>query len=149
MGLMSALIGATLEAGGVIEGIVPKFMHLYGWTDQRLLKLTVVDTMQERKHLLMKNADAIVAFPGGPGTLEELSEAISLKRLGQYRNPIIIFNQDGYYDLLLRFFDNMANERMLNPDQRSAWRVVNRVEDILQAIDEEPDWVSELVHYHG
>jgi len=147
-GLMNALIEAAIEAGGVVEGVVPEFMYAYGWDDKRLTHLIVTETMRERKHLMMKEADAIVALPGAIGTLEELSEAISLKRLGRFCNPIIIFNQNGFYDLLLRFFEEMIREQMMGIGQRCAWQVVTRVEDILPAIDVEPPWIADLVHYH-
>jgi len=147
-GLMSVLVGATIEAGGSIEGIVPEFMMAYGWDDKRLAKVTVTENMRERKFLMMKDADAIVAFPGAMGTLEELSEVISLKRLGQFCNPIIIFNQDRFYDSLLRFFDDMVRERMMGADQNEVWRVVSRVEDILPAIDAAPIWTPDILSYH-
>ena len=148
-GLMKALIGATIEEGGVIEGIVPEFMYVLGWADNRLSRLTVTKNMQERKQLMMKDADAIVAFPGATGTLEELCEALCLKRLGQFMFPIIIFNQDGFYDSLLRFFDDMVRTQMLEHSQQNAWKVVNRVEDILPTIDAEPAWVPDITRYHG
>ena len=147
-GLMGVLAGATIEAGESIEGVVPKFMVQYGWDDKRLTYLTVAENMRERKFLMMKDAAAIVAFPGAAGTLEELSEAISLKRLGQFCNPIIIFNQDGFYDSLLRFFDDMVRERMMRVDQYQAWTVVSRVEDILPAIDAAPTWTPDILGYH-
>ena len=148
-GLMSVLVKATIEAGGEIEGIVPEFMHALGWSDQRLSKLIVVPTMQERKRLMIEDADAIVAFPGAVGTLEELSEAISLKRLGKFQNPIIIFNQNRFYDALLRFFEEMVDTQMMEQSQLSAWRVVERVEEILPAIDAEPAWFPNTGRYHG
>jgi len=146
-GLMDTLIGATIEAGGRIDGVVPKFMHDYGWTDRRLTHVTVAETMSERKELLIKGSDAIVSLPGAIGTLEELTQAISLKRLGRYHNPIIILNQNGFYDSLLHFFDKMGSERMM-AQGRTAWRVVNHVEDILPAIEAEPPWDADLLHYH-
>jgi len=148
-GLMNTLIGATVEVGGAIEGVVPEFMHEYGWSDERLTHITIAKDMRERKHLMIKDADAIVALPGAIGTLEELFEAISLKRLGQYNKPIIIFNQDGFYDSLLRFFDDIIEAQMMGSDQRRVWRVVDRVEDILPAIDAEPPWTPNVLRYHN
>jgi len=147
-GLMGVLVEATIEAGGTIEGVVPQFMVQYGWDDKRVTHLNVAENMRERKYLMMKDADAIVALPGAVGTLEELSEAIGLKRLGQFCNPIIIFNQDGFYDSLLRFFDDMVRERMMGADQNQVWRVVSRVEDILPAIDATPLWMPDILGYH-
>ncbi|MCL2502973.1 MAG: LOG family protein, partial [Bacteroidales bacterium] len=57
-GLMSALIGASIEAGGKVEGIVPEFMVQLGWDDKRLTQLRVAANMRERKYLMMKDADA-------------------------------------------------------------------------------------------
>ncbi|MCL1974168.1 MAG: TIGR00730 family Rossman fold protein [Bacteroidetes bacterium] len=148
-GLMSVLIGATVEAGGCVEGVVPAFMHAYGWTDKRLTKLTVTETMWERKRLLMQDADAIVAFPGATGTLEELCEALCLKRLGKFTGPIVIFNQNGFYDALFCLFDQMVKTQMLEQSQLTAWTVVDWVEDILPAIDADPVWIPDLDHYHG
>ena len=146
-GLMSALIGAAVEAGGRIDGVVPKFMHDYGWTDRRLTQVTVVETMSERKELLIKDSDAIVSLPGAMGTLEELTQAISLKRLGLYHQPIIIFNQNRFYNSLLRFFDEMSAERMM-AQELNVWSVVDRVEDIIPAIDAQPPQNRDLLHYH-
>jgi len=148
-GLMHVLIGAAIEAGGAVEGVVPAFMYQYGWVDKRLAHITIVETMRERKHVMTKDADAIVAFPGAMGTLEELTEVISLKRLGIFCKPIIIFNQNGFYDLLLHFFDDMVKEQMMGSDQRNAWKTVNRVEEILPAIEAEPLWIADLLHYHN
>ena len=147
-GLMSALIGATIEAGGHIEGVVPAFMVGYGWDDKRLTHITVVETMWERKQLMMQHADAVVALPGAIGTLEELSEAISLKRLGKFDKPIIILNQERFYDSLLRFFDELVEAKMMGQDQLRAFSVVHRVEDILPTIDAEPPWMAHIAHYH-
>ena len=147
-GLMRVLIGAAIEAGGSVEGVVPEFMYHYGWADERLTHITVVETMRDRKHLMVRDADAVVALPGAIGTLEELTEVISLKRLGLFYKPIIIFNPHGFYDSLLHFFDDLVREQMMGADQRNAWRVVNNVEDILHAINTEPPWMPNIQHYH-
>ena len=147
-GLMGVLVGATVEAGGRIEGVVPGFMHEYGWTDKRLSQVTVVETMRERKALMMKDADAILAFPGAVGTLEEITEAISLKRLGLFNKPIILLNLNHFYDPLLLFFDKMVEERMMEEGRR-AWSVVERVEDILPAIEAEQPYCPDIRNYHN
>jgi len=142
-GLMGALVEATIACGGEIEGIIPQFMRAAEWEDKRI-RLTVVETMQERKSLLMQNVAAVVAFPGGPGTLEELSEVISLKRLGMFQPPIIIFNHHGFYNPLIQFFEQMNREQMLSPHQPNAWLVVNQVEEIIPALEAAPPWTSDL-----
>jgi TIGR00730 family protein len=139
-GLMGTLIEATLEAGGQIEGIIPQFMCERGWEDKRLNRLIVVGDMQERKRLLIQDADAVVVLPGGLGTLEEFTEALSTKRLGQFPRPIILFNQNGFYDSLLAFFDTMEAESMLSQGGCAAWQVVSTAEAILPAIENAPLW---------
>jgi predicted Rossmann-fold nucleotide-binding protein len=69
--------------------------------------------------------------------------------LGQYHKPIIIFNQDRFYDSLLRFFDDMVTAEMMESGQLQAWQVVHKVEDILSAIGVAPVCVPDLRHYHG
>src|SRR5438128_662891 len=89
VGLMGAVADGALEAGGHVIGIIPRFMTEVEWQHTGLNTLEVVEDMRERKHRLLTGSDAVVALPGGCGTLEELSEAITLKRLGIYFNPII------------------------------------------------------------
>jgi uncharacterized protein (TIGR00730 family) len=143
-GLMGTLVEATLACGGEIEGVIPKFMRSVEWQDKRIERLTVVDTMQERKTLLMQDVTAVVALPGGLGTLEELSEAISLKRLGFFTSPIIIYNHRGFYDRLIQFFEDMIKEQMLSPNQPKAWMVVDSVKEIIPAIETAPIWTSDI-----
>ena len=74
-------------------------------------------------------------FPEVCGTLEELLEAITLKRLGQYLKPIIIVNQDGFYDPQLEMLEKMVQENFMRPEHRSLWTVVSSAKDALQAIE--------------
>ncbi|MDR2584649.1 MAG: TIGR00730 family Rossman fold protein [Prevotellaceae bacterium] len=143
-GLMGALVEATLACGGEIEGVIPKFMCSAEWQDKRIRNLTVVESMQERKTLLMKDVAAVVALPGGPGTLEELSEVISLKRLGFFSPPIIIYNHQGFYNKLIDFFEWLRRENMLSPNQPNAWVVAHTVDEIIPAIEAAPMWRSDL-----
>ena len=142
-GLMGTLTKATLACGGEIEGVIPQFMCDFGWNQQEMTRLTVVDSMQERKRILREDVDAVVAFPGAIGTLDELLETISLKLLGQFNKPIIIFNQDDFYRSLFQFFEEMVDAKMMEQTSFHAWRVVERVEDIAPAI------VSESALYNG
>ena len=65
----------------------------------------------------------MIALPGGCGTLEELAEAITLKRLGQYLKPVVIVNQNGFYDDLLRLLQRMVDEAFMNPEHLNLWTV--------------------------
>ncbi len=100
-GLMGCLADRVVERGGRIVGIMPHFMREMEWNHKQLDETVFVDDMHERKKRLLRNSDALIALPGGCGTMEELLEAITLKRLGQFTRPIVILNTDGFYDPLL------------------------------------------------
>ena len=91
-GLMGAVADGALDAGGHVIGIIPRFMTEVEWQHPGIANLEVVEDMRERKHRLLTGSDAVVALPGGCGTLEELFEAITLKRLALYFNPIVLLN---------------------------------------------------------
>jgi len=84
IGLMGKFADAVLKDGGKITGVIPVFMKEEGWGHQGLTSMIVTPDMGERKKTLFSMSDAIVALPGGVGTLEELTEAITLKQLSLY-----------------------------------------------------------------
>lgn len=133
-GLMGQLADSTLKYGGNITGVIPRFMCEVEWNHTGLDQLILVDTMHERKQKMLQMADAIVALPGGCGTLEELLEVITWKRLGIFSNPIIIANIDGYYDPLIAMLDKTVDERFLREEHRQMWKVVATADEILPAI---------------
>ena len=90
--------------------------------------------MHIRKHGMMMNSDAIIALPGGTGTLEELMEAITWKRLQLIRMPILIVNLDGFYDPLLQLFENMFEERFIGRILENDWIVVKSVDEAIQTL---------------
>ena len=92
VGLMGSLANGALEAGGDVVGIIPRFMTDVEWQHPGLANLEIVEDMRERKHRLLTDSDAVVAMPGGCGTLEEVFEAITLKRLG------VVFQSDRVFE---------------------------------------------------
>jgi uncharacterized protein (TIGR00730 family) len=142
-GLMGAVADGALDEGGHVLGILPRFMQEIEWGHPGLSELILVETMHERKRLMIENSDAIVALPGGSGTLEELAEVITLKRLGMYTCPIILVNTDGFYDSLLAFFDRAVRENFMDDRHMTMWSVVLDVEEVLPAIRNAPPWGSD------
>lgn len=140
-GSMGAIADGALAAGGRVVGILPRFMADLEWGHAGLTRLELVEDMRERKHRLLTGSDAVVALPGGSGTLEELFEAITLKRLGLYSNPILLLDTLGYWQPLLKFLDEQViAQRFLNPEHRGLWSLVSRPEDVLGAIAAAPRW---------
>ncbi len=134
MGLMGIIIDTMLKNGGRVEGAIPEFMGDMEIQHPEIEHLTVVDTMSRRKEVLRENTDAVVAFPGGLGTLEELLETYTLKRLGKYDGTVIIFNQDGFYNKLLNLLEHFAENKFLKTNYRESIVVVNSVEELIVAI---------------
>ena len=139
-GLMGALADASLAEGGEVVGVIPRFMDEIEWGHAGLTELHIVEDMHERKRRMLDDADAVVALPGGTGTLEELLEAITLKRLGLFLSPIVLVNIRGFYDPLLRQFDEAITQRFMDERHRLMWRVAERTEDVLAAIRDSPPW---------
>jgi len=84
LGLMGQVANGALANGGKVIGIMPRFMQELEWAHRQVTELRVVENMRERKHLMLTGSDAVIALPGGCGTLEELFETITLKRLAIY-----------------------------------------------------------------
>jgi uncharacterized protein (TIGR00730 family) len=142
IGLMGALANTVLKQQGTIKGIIPQFMIDEGWVHIGVETLEIVPDMHERKRRIMGQTDAIVALPGGCGTLEELTEAITLKQLGLIGCPIIVVNLFGFYDPLLQFFDTMVEERLLRPEHKKLWQVVDHASEVIPAIEKTSKWDS-------
>ena len=140
VGLMGSLANGALTAGGDVIGIIPRFMTEVEWQHPGLANLEVVEDMRERKHRLLTGSDAVVALPGGCGTLEELFEAMTLKRLALYLKPIVLLDTNGFYAPLERFLEQTIEQRFMNPQHRALWTSVARVEDVLPTIRATPDW---------
>jgi uncharacterized protein (TIGR00730 family) len=139
-GSMGRLAGAALQHGGRVTGVMPKFMDELEWGHRSLTELRVVESMHERKRLMLELADAVIALPGGCGTLEELFEAITWKRLGLFFGPIVMVNVNRFYDPCVRLLDNSIAERFMDQRHAAMWSVVDRPEDAIKALRDAPAW---------
>jgi uncharacterized protein (TIGR00730 family) len=140
IGLMGNLSDAIIEKGGKITGVIPAFMKEEGWGHPLVSDMIVTRDMGERKKTMFENCDAVVALPGGIGTLEELTEAITLKQLSLYRGPIIILNTLNYYDLFIKFLEQMITGRFLRLEHKGIWEVVSTPEEVLASLRSYKGW---------
>lgn len=147
IGLMAATSDAALANGGTVTGVIPRFMVEQGWHHPSLTRLIETETMHERKELMAKMADAVIALPGGCGTMEELLEIITWKQLGLYLNPIIILNVDGYYDPLLEMLQKAVDECFMRPQHLGIWRVACTPDEAIQMLYTTPAWSKEVRKY--
>ena len=142
-GSMGALADGALEAGGRVIGILPRFMADLEWGHPGLSDLQLVEDLRTRKHLMLTMSQAAIALPGGSGTLEELLEAITLKRLGLYLNPIVLINTRGFFDPLLEVLRRAVSEHFMDTRHLSMWQVVATPDEIPQALASAPGWSAE------
>lgn len=148
-GLMAAVADGALSKGGEVIGIIPRFMIEVEWQHPGLANLEIVEDMRERKHRLLTGSDAVIALPGGSGTLEELFEAITLKRLALYFNPIILLNTRNFYAPLHRFMQQTVDERFMNREHVDMWSLVDEVDDVLPRIRATPRWHEDARSFAG
>ncbi len=134
-GLMGAVARAAKEKGGHVVGVIPEFMKARELAFDAADELVTVVTMRERKLLMETRADAFVTLPGGFGTLEEIMEILTLRQLDVVKKPCVFFNQDGFYDDLIRLFERMLAEKFFKPSNMDLFRVANSVPDIFTQIE--------------
>ncbi|NQX10606.1 TIGR00730 family Rossman fold protein [Microbacteriaceae bacterium VKM Ac-2855] len=115
VGLMGAVADGALAAGGHVTGVIPRALHQRERMNDRVSELIVVDTMHERKTIMAERSDAFIALPGGPGTLEEITEQWTWAQLGIHAKPCGFFNIDGYFDPLFAFIGNMRDRGFTHP----------------------------------
>lgn len=132
-GMMGMLAKTVMENGGKTIGVIPSFF-LYR-ANHGLDELITVQTMSERKKRMIDLADAFIALPGGPGTIEEISEVISAVRIGIFAKPCVIYNLDGYYDPLEEMYDRMTECGFLIPEERGRFVFARTMEEIRTALN--------------
>jgi uncharacterized protein (TIGR00730 family) len=144
-GLMGAMADAALTAGGKVHGVIPEFLTRVERGHQGLTSLEVVPDMHTRKARMLASSQAVIALPGGCGTFEELFEAMTLKRLGQFLGPIILVNTNDYYRNLLLFLEQSVRERFMNRTHLDMWQTVSKPEEVLPALGEAPAWSADCL----
>lgn len=133
VGLMGAVARAAHEAGGEVLGIIPTF--LVG--KERALEIVehiIVDNMHERKMLMFQRSDSFVILPGGIGTLEEVVELLSWRRLDLHAKPVVFYNPRRFWDPLFKLFQHTVDENLTPPEFMDAWVSVETVDQIVPAL---------------
>jgi len=133
VGLMGASARAAHAAGGRVVGIMPAFLR----SRERLfddVETVVVTSMHERKTLMYDQSDAFVVAPGGVGTLEEVVELLSWKRLDLHAKPIIFLNINGFWETFFTLMQHSVAEGMTPPSFLQAWVVCDTVEQAIIAM---------------
>lgn len=136
VGLMGAVADAALSAGGEVIGVIPQRLVDREVAHDGLSDLRVVQTMHQRKALMAELSDAVIALPGGTGTLDELFELFTWSQLGLHAMPIGLLDVAGYWQPLLAFLDHAVTERFLRAEHRDTLLVETEPERLLDRLAE-------------
>ena len=132
-GLMGAVARAAHEAGGKVLGIMPAFLRqpevLY-----EDVETVIVDTMHTRKLMMFDESDAFVVLPGGVGTLEEIVELLSWRRLELHRKPIVFYNPDNFWEPLFALLQHTVDLGLTPAAVMDTWRAPTVIDDVLPAV---------------
>ena len=129
-GLMGALADSVLHAGGSVTGVEPQFFIENEFQHEGLTKLIVTKDMSERKNKMIELGNSFIAFPGGTGTLEEISEIMSKVSLKQLDAPCILYNLDGYYDSLKELLIHMIDMGLSSEERQKGIYFAESLEQI-------------------
>ena len=146
-GSMGRVADGALAAGGTVIGYIPQFMRDVEWGHDGISELNIVESMHERKRLLMEKSDALITLPGGTGTLEELYEAVSAKRLGLFTGPILLVNTNGFFDPLLGMMRRAIDENFMHTRHDEIWTVINTVEDTFEGFARAKPWDKDAIKF--
>ena len=135
VGLMGALADAALAKGGEVIGVIPQSLLQRELGNTACTELRIVESMHQRKQMMADLSDAFIALPGGFGTLEEFCEMVTWSQLGIQHKPCGLLNVRGYYDPLLRLFDQAVEEKFLLPENRGLVLVSNDAAALLQQFE--------------
>jgi uncharacterized protein (TIGR00730 family) len=133
-GLMGELADAVLRAGGRVTGVIPRHLTQHDPVKTDIDECHLVDTMHERKSLMYGLADSFIALPGGFGTLDELFEILTWRKIGLHGKSIAVVNLAGYFDALLRLVDQATVEGFISPDDRHLLSVVDTVPEAMAVV---------------
>jgi hypothetical protein len=133
VGLMGATARAAHAAGGEVLGIIPDFL-LGKERALEIVEHVVVTSMHQRKQMFFDESDGFVILPGGIGTLEEVVELLSWRRLDLHTLPVVFYNPDNFWGPLFALFQHTVDAHLTPPEFMDAWTVVERVEDIVPAL---------------
>lgn len=132
VGLMGVVADSVLEKGGKAIGVIPDFLWEREVGHEGLTEIHIVESMHIRKQTMAKMGDAFIAMPGGIGTLEEIAEIFTWNQLRLVDAPMGLLNVEGYYDTLIAFLDNMAENGFIKQDSRERLMANEKPEDLLK-----------------
>ena len=133
-GTMGEISDELVQCGGYHKGVIPRFMEQYVYP--QLSELIWTDTIAERKTLMREGTSAVVALPGGVGTLDEFIETVTLVHLNRYDGKVAVLNHEGFYEPLRHLLDHYLETRMLPLSTREKVIFADTVEELLEMLED-------------
>lgn len=138
VGLMGEIGGTLLAKGGRIIAVIPHFLSGKEILQADATEIYQTETMHERKAIMYRLSDAMIALPGGFGTMDELFETLTWSQLGLHAKPVGLLNVAGFYDDFVSFLDKMAAAGFLSPSTRVMIHISDNLEDLLHKMKNAP-----------
>lgn len=150
VGLMKIIADKMIERGKEVVGVMPNLILEMEIGHDGISKMIEVDSMSERKTILINESDAFIAMPGGFGTLDELFEIVVLNQLRITDKPVALYNTLNYYDSLINFIDHAVSQGFIRKEHRDNIIVSDNPETLFQelsrhkSIDDIKQWIEEI-----
>jgi len=137
VGLMGAVAGAAIAAGGDAFGVIPVHLMNREVAKHDLARFIITENMHERKKVMFMNSNAIVVMPGGAGSLDEFFEVLTWRQLELHAKPIYLLNTNGYWDPLLSLIDHITDQGFADPSLKEFISTVPDVPALMAALRED------------
>jgi uncharacterized protein (TIGR00730 family) len=146
-GVMGESARGAYENGGKILGIAPTFFDVDGILFENCTEFIYPETMRIRKQLLEDKSDAFIVAPGGIGTLDEFFEILTLKQLSRHNKPIVLFNQNGFYDNLVELLEHLADNKFMTHATIDLCFITDDIYEAFKYIEEYDDENMPITHF--
>jgi len=133
-GLMGCVADTVSNYGGQVVGIRPSFLNELDKAHSKLTELVIVDDIFQRKREMLKMAEVVIVLPGGSGTLQEMLEVITLKRLGQFNGPVVVLNTRNFFDSFIDLFERMVMDGFMHDIHRNLFLLSNSVDEAIDYV---------------
>ena len=149
VGLMKVIADKMIEKGKEVIGVMPNLILDMEIGHDGISKMIEVDSMSERKTILINESDAFIAMPGGFGTLDELFEIVVLNQLRITDKPVALYNTLNYFDSIIQFIDHAVGQGFIRKEHRDNIIVSDNPETILKELSRHKSidikqWIEEI-----
>lgn len=133
VGLMGKIADTALQYGGRVFGVIPEYLNKPGIAHENLTELNVVSDLLDRKRAMLRGTEAVIAFPGGVGTIDEVTEVMALKQLQEFEGPIYFVNFMESWQALFDCFFELRERGMIAQELGSLYQSFTTSEELIQS----------------